>query len=197
MTNDTSKICSFEVCRTPQDSSGLCIKHYMRKYRHGDPAIRLTAEHGMTHAPEYTAWCHMKARCTNAGTPKYADYGGRGITVCGEWIDSFEAFYSDMGPRPNARYTLERRDVEQGYSPDNCYWATRQTQAINRRLQNNNTSGYRGVSYDKKRDKWAANIGIKNRMIHLGRFETAEEAAIAYDRGAKEIHGSIAHLNFP
>ena len=95
--------------------------------------------HGKRHSPEYYAWANMIQRCTTPTNPGYAFYGGRGIKVCDEWLKSFEVFYADMGPRPSADHSVERRDVNGNYESSNCFWATK-TQ------QNNNTR--RNVYYE-------------------------------------------------
>lgn len=75
----------------------------------------------------------MRQRCLNPNHEHYADYGGRGIGICQPWLDSFAAFLADMGPRPSPRHSIDRKDNEKGYSPDNCRWATPDVQARNRR----------------------------------------------------------------
>lgn len=85
------------------------------------------------HKVLYHCWINMRVRCTNKNHKQYKDYGGRGITVCPEWMDSFEAFYQDMGNKPDASYSLDRIDNDKGYSPDNCRWATRSMQNSNKR----------------------------------------------------------------
>lgn len=81
----------------------------------------------------YSSWDHMIQRCTNANNPNYKNYGGRGITVCKKWINSPENFIKDMKRKWKPGLTLERRNNDRGYFPENCYWATRKQQQRNRR----------------------------------------------------------------
>lgn len=89
--------------------------------------------------PEWRTWCDMIQRCTNPNKENFKDYGGRGITVCDSWLESFENFIKDMGLRPKgivkvrSQYSIERRNNSNGYGPDNCYWATTSEQMVNRR----------------------------------------------------------------
>lgn len=89
-------------------------------------------KHGLHDTPEYQAYHDMKRRCNNPTTPNYHRYGGRGIIVCPQWERSFEAFYTDMGPRPGKGYSIERRNNDGDYEPGNCYWATRSEQDNNK-----------------------------------------------------------------
>lgn len=84
-------------------------------------------------APEYRAWGLMIARCENPNVERYPHYGGRGIKVCSRWRRSYPAFLRDMGRKPSAAHSIDRKDVDGNYTPKNCRWATRSQQAANTR----------------------------------------------------------------
>jgi len=108
----------------------------------------------------YVTWEGIKQRCHNPNYHDYKSYGGRGITVCDEWRNSFETFFADMGKRPKGQ-TLERIDNESGYSEKNCRWATKREQASNRR----NT---RMITYNGKTQTmtaWAREYGLSRGVL--------------------------------
>jgi hypothetical protein len=103
--------------------------------------------HGMHNTPEYRTWTGMKERCYNPSADSYKNYGGRGITVCDRWRDDFPAFYADMGPRPSENHSLDRRDTDGNYEPENCRWATRSEQQKNKRPMQRKTHCKRGHEF--------------------------------------------------
>jgi hypothetical protein len=88
--------------------------------------------------PTYRSWRNMHTRCINPNFKKYADYGGRGITISKRWIgpNGFKHFLADMGERPLGK-TLDRKDSNKNYTPSNCRWATPSEQGTNRRKRRN------------------------------------------------------------
>lgn len=94
--------------------------------------------------PLYTVWKGIRRRCLNSKAPHYDRYGGRGITICDRWIKSFAAFVQDMGPRPKG-FTIERINNDGPYSPENCKWASRKEQALNK--TNVRTVNIEGIEY--------------------------------------------------
>ena len=95
--------------------------------------IKRGKNHGMRHTKYYYIWNNMKNRCNRPDHPQYESYGGRGIYVCDRWMQGFEYFWEDMGPTYKDGLQIERRDNNDGYTPENCYWATRKQQNANKR----------------------------------------------------------------
>ena len=128
----------------------------MKTYeRHGHTA-------SLKRTPEYYAWQNMRSRCTNSKRKDWPQYGGRGITVCERWMNSFEAFFSDMGPRPSGEHSLDRYPNQDGnYEPSNCRWATKDEQMQNTRATariafNGETMGLAA---------WARRVGINKQSL--------------------------------
>lgn len=134
-------------------------------------------------SPEYRAWTMMKTRCLNTNNEKYPLYGGRGITICKEWQDSFDAFLADMGERPSSAHSLDRIDTDGHYEPENCRWATASEQAINRR-----TTRWVEVGGERLNlQQWADRLGADPQTIsdRLERGWSAERAVTTPPRATK------------
>lgn len=121
----------------------------------------MSLSHRMSKTPEYKIWAYTKARCYNKKHKNYNDYGGRGIIVCERWLNSFKNFYEDMGKRPSDKHSIERKNNNLNYSPENCYWATRKEQANNRR--SNHLIEYKGRTQTVS--MWADEIGIDKKHL--------------------------------
>ena len=122
-------------------------------------SARLT-KHGMHATPTWAAWKDMKRRCLKPEAPNYHRYGGRGISVCDSWKDSFQNFLNDMGVRPDGM-TLERLNNNGDYNPTNCAWAPRSVQASNTRRNRRITID--GIS--KTIREWAREVGMNRSAI--------------------------------
>ena len=136
--------------------------------------------HGVTKHRLYYIWFGLVDRCTNPNHNRYKDYGGRGITVCEEWLD-VKNFIEDMYPSYMEGFTLDRIDNDKGYSPDNCRWADATTQAVNKRIKKTNTSGFVGINLEIRCCKWVARVSIAGKENWIGSFKTIEEAVQARD----------------
>jgi len=145
--------------------------------------------HGFTGTRIYHIWRQMKYRCTNPNAPEYRNYGGRGITVCKRWLDSFQNFYDDMKVGYSEKLTLERKDVNKEYSLENCHWASWKEQHRNRRNNANFTAFGKTQCITAWSEEYDVPVStIKNRMkrstIKKMTFEQALTASLyAQQRG--------------
>ena len=144
--------------------------------------MKSNKKHGLRKHRLYNAWNSMMQRCNNPKNPQYKHYGGRGIRVCDEWLD-VSNFIEDMHPAFKEGLSLDRINNNGNYEPSNCRWATMTVQGRNtRKIRSNNSTGYRGVSWDKEKNKYRVTIKINNKSINVGSFITDIEAAKAYDQ---------------
>jgi hypothetical protein len=121
-------------------------------------------KHSLTGTPEYMVFANMKTRCGNPNIVQYSDWGGRGIRICDRWLDpdtGFANFYADMGPRPSDTHTIDRRDNDGDYCPENCRWATRFEQ--NRNQRSNVMLTYNGKTQCAA--DWARELGLPKATV--------------------------------
>lgn len=112
-------------------------------------------------SPTYQTWNRMKDRVLNPNHEAYASYGGRGVKVCDRWLNSFENFLVDMGERPQGT-SIERRDNNGNYEPDNCYWATSKQQGRNKRT--NLLLTFHGIS--RPACEWAERFFLPRHVVY-------------------------------
>lgn len=140
--------------------------------------------HGMTKTRLYRTWYHMKERCQNENDPRYSNYGGRGITVCKDWMD-FEPFaewaYSNGY---NDTLTIERIDVNGNYCPENCTWIPSSKQANNK--QSSHFFTIDGIT--KTMTEWAKIYGIKPTTV----FNRLSDGWDEYSAITKPLRGTKA-----
>lgn len=111
---------------------------------------------------EQSTWYNILQRCTNPKSPSWKNYGGRGITICDRWRNSYANFFADMGPRP-AGMSIERKDRDGHYEPNNCHWASAAEQSRNTRRNKRIT--FQGETLCLK--DWAARLDVRYNTLVL------------------------------
>lgn len=143
--------------------------------------------------PTYSVWNMVIQRCLNPNFPGNDGYYGR-IKVCDRWTGElgFHNFIEDMGLRPSPKHSIERINVNEDYSPENCIWTDDNSrQAFNQRIKKNNTSGKTGVSFNGSSiNPWTAEISRLG-LQKTKRFRSFEEAAKQRDKWELELYGFL------
>jgi hypothetical protein len=138
--------------------------------------------HGLSRTIEYKTWQKIRLRCQNPKDPSYQYYGARGIKVCERWDKSFEAFYQDMGPKPEGKYSIDRYPDNNGnYEPGNCRWATDNEQIYNRR--NTLLATIEGVTKPVK--KWCEELSVVSYQTVRMRIKAGWNPEHAIKAGAR------------
>lgn len=143
-----------------------------------------TIKHGAVRedVTNYNRWVKIMHRCYNIADKGYERYGKRNIKVYRHWIKdplSFIHYIKSLDNFGVENYTLDRINNDGDYEPDNLRWASKSEQSINRRKKSTNTSSYTGVHLLKRTNMYQSKININKKKIHLGTFDTIENAIIA------------------
>lgn len=148
---------------------------------------KLTNRHNLKYGKELESrWNGIKKRTENGfkNKDKTQSKCYENVLICNEWKNDFMSFYNwsiENGYKEGL--TIDRIDNDRNYEPLNCRWVNMQLQQRNTRLlRSTNSSGYRGVSFKKDKNKWDCKINVNYKRIHIGYFKTAEEGARAYDK---------------
>lgn len=166
----------FWLCKCDCGNDAVVASNHLQKKNGTTSCGCARAKHGNARPgklhPLYRAWLGMRARCNNPRSKTYANYGGRGITVCAEW-DDFTVFAGDMGDRPPGT-SLDRIDNNGPYSKDNCRWATPAQQVRNTRVA-------RYITYNGETmvlTDWASAFGIRPAKLFYMIGRLGEEGAL-------------------
>lgn len=128
--------------------------------------------HGLSKSKAYSEWARLKDACYNPNSPRFKHFGAKGATFCNEW-KTFLNFWVDMGEGYDNASVLTRIDQSGPFCKENCKWGVA--------LSAGNSSGFKGVSYNKKAKKWRATISVAKQVKWLGDANTAKKAAKLYD----------------
>ena len=131
----------------------------------------------------YRVWADTKNKIAQGkDSSHYVSYGSKNITMCEQWYFSYDIFF-DWAIKNGWKESLsiDRINNDKEYSPENCTWSDRTTQAINQRMKKSNTSGYVGIYWNKASKKWDAKIGVNSKLVHIGTFPLIENAVQARD----------------
>jgi len=157
---------------------------------------RLSPKHGLASTRISAIWRGMRVRCRNKNNHAYKWYGAKGVSIIQEWDDLKKFHDWSMSNGYTDSMTIDRIDPNGNYEPSNCRWVTisENNSANKRLLMSNNTTGYRGVSF--VRGRYIAQLRIGKRLFQKGGYETAKDAAYAYDT-MSIVYGSKMPRNFP
>lgn len=155
-------------CLIRENSSNLC---------------KSRAKHNLRSHPLYQTWIDMLRRCTDSKRKGYENYGGRGISICEQWMKDPTDFINVCLKKGWKKgLTIDRIDTDGNYEPDNIRFVSRHIQSTNRRVLKNNTSGYTGIYWNNRQQKWFADININRKSKTIGRFTSKKDALDARNK---------------
>ena len=148
--------------------------------------VARSTTHNLRSHPAYRVHLNMKYRCEKNFVNQYNDYGGRGITVCDEWLDKNDGVKNFIEWAESNGYEdgleIDRIDNDGNYEPSNCRFVTHRENSLNRRVNKNNTSGYVGVTFCNSEHKWKGQITVLAHNFNLGYFSTKKQALEARNK---------------
>jgi hypothetical protein len=149
-------------------SCGCILRQAYRKY-----GIKIK-KHFKSKTKDHSRWWDMITRCYNKNSTSFKHYGGRGICVCDEWIQSFDKFMEDMGPPPTDKHTIDRINVNGNYCKKNCRWLTMKQQSLNRRNTKKIEYNGQNLSLSEWSEKLNFNHSVLGKRLKRGwSFEKA------------------------
>ena len=155
--------------------------------------------------PLWATYSGICRRIRSKTDVQYPNYGGRGIKICERWsgVGGFYNFMDDMGPKPSPAHSIDRRNNDGDYTPENCRWANKYEQAANTR----SNRGPVGVYWCKNKQRWTAEISVGGKKIRIGRFKVKEDAIearkiaelkyrVQYENGS-EVSSTLIETLYP
>lgn len=165
------------------------------KCKDRDFKLKVT-KHSGSNTRLYNIWKAMRSRCYRKKDNKFNIYGGRGILVCEEWKKDFGNFQNwALSNGYSDDLVIDRINSNKNYEPNNCRFVTFKQSSYNTRGHSNSISGYKGVSKYRGSKEWTVRITKDGQEISVGFFDSKEDAALAYNKKAKELFGEFAYLN--
>jgi len=150
--------------------------------------------HGLSNTRIYNIYKKIIIRCNKENSKYYKNYGQRGIKVCKEWLcdKGLQNFYNwSINNGYNDNLSIDRINNDDGYSPENCRWATRVVQNCNQRKRKDNSSWYTGIGYVEKINKYSSRISVNGKRIVIGYLKTKKEALEA--RNDYIVNNNLIH----
>jgi hypothetical protein len=136
--------------------------------------------HGLSRTKIYNIYRGMRSRCYNKNEKAYKYYGGRGITICDEWLNDFMTFYNWAIHKYKKGLQIDRINNDGNYEPKNCRFTTSLVNVNNSRLiKANNKTGFRGIIINKKAKTYLWVLVYNGKRYGWGSFKTIEEAVLA------------------